>query len=139
MAQSNYSISVLANVYCRNSYPAKLLKEKIEGKMPIYEYRCQICNTFLSKKNSHTGICIGAHIKGLGRPDNGPDDIANMLCLCPNHHAQFDDRVFYIDPDNLKIIGLSQYEGKKIITSKKHKIDRKFLIHQKRLCLEEGL
>ena len=43
MAQSNYSISVLANVYCRNSDPAKLLKEKIEGKMPIYEYRCQSC------------------------------------------------------------------------------------------------
>ena len=63
--------------------------------------------------------------------------IANMLCLCPNHHAQFDDRVFYIDPDNLKIIGLSAYEGKKLITSKKHKIDPQFLQHQKHLCLEE--
>jgi putative FmdB family regulatory protein len=43
MVQSNYSISLLANVYCRNSDLAKLLKEKIEGKMPIYEYRCQSC------------------------------------------------------------------------------------------------
>ena len=43
MVQSNYSISLLANVYCRNSDLAKLLKEKIEGRMPIYEYRCQSC------------------------------------------------------------------------------------------------
>ena len=120
----------LINKLQRNTTISEKLKE-------IYEHRCQICNTFLSKKNSHTGICIGAHIKGLGRPDNGPDDIANMLCLCPNHHAQFDDRVFYIDPDNLKIIGLSEYEGKKLITSKKHKIDPQFLQHQKHLCLEE--
>ena len=43
MVQSNYSISLLANVYCRNSNLAKLLKVNVEGKMPIYEYRCQSC------------------------------------------------------------------------------------------------
>ena len=31
-----------------------------------------------------------AHIKGLGKPHNGPDKASNMLVLCPNHHLQFD-------------------------------------------------
>jgi putative restriction endonuclease len=32
----------------------------------------------------------GAHIKPLGRPHNGLDVDGNVLCLCPNHHAQLD-------------------------------------------------
>ena len=29
------------------------------------------------------------------QPHNGPDAIENMLCLCPNHHDQFDYYSFY--------------------------------------------
>jgi predicted restriction endonuclease len=80
-------------------------------------------------KNGPTygGIAIGAHIKGLGKPHNGPDVIENMICLCPNHHEQFDDYGYYIDPETCEIKGLKDFDGKKITVNKKHKIDKEFL------------
>ena len=91
----------------------------------LYEYKCQVCNTYL--KTPYGGIAIGAHIKGLGNPHNGPDVIENMICLCPNHHEQFDDYGYYIEPETLEIKGLEGYEGKKITINKKHKIDKELL------------
>jgi putative restriction endonuclease len=32
----------------------------------------------------------GAHIRPLGRPHDGPDIEANVLCLCPDDHVRFD-------------------------------------------------
>jgi len=102
------------------------LSEKIKS---LYDYKCQICNTRL---NSPSGpIAIGAHIKPLGKPHNGPDVIQNMLCLCPNHHDQFDSFSFYIEPNNFEIIGLNNLNNKKITINKKHKIDKDFLIYHK--------
>ena len=91
----------------------------------LYEYKCQVCDIYL--KTPYGGIAIGAHIKGLGKPDNGPDVIENMICLCPNHHEQFDDYGYYIDPETYEIKGLKGFEGKKITVNKKHKIDKEFL------------
>ena len=50
-----------------------------------------------------------------------------MLCLCPNHHEQFDKFSFYIDPSTLEVNGLKGFERKKILTSKRHSIDPEFL------------
>ena len=91
----------------------------------IYNYKCQVCDVYL--KTPTGGIAIGAHIKGLGRPHNGPDIIENMICLCPNHHEQFDDYGFYIDPNSYEIIGLDNFEGKKISINQKHHIESEFL------------
>ena len=91
----------------------------------LYEYKCQVCDIYL--KTPYGGIAIGAHIKGLGKPHNGPDVIENMICLCPNHHEQFDDYGYYIDPETYEIKGLKDFEGKKITVNKKHKIDKEFL------------
>ena len=91
----------------------------------IYRYKCQVCNVYL--KTPYGAIAIGAHIKGLGKPHNGPDVIENMICLCPNHHEQFDDHGFYIDPETYEIKGLEGFEGKKITLNKKHNIEKSFL------------
>tara|TARA_B110000196_G_scaffold47327_1_gene37853 strand:+ start:1024 stop:2454 length:1431 start_codon:yes stop_codon:yes gene_type:complete len=104
-------------------------REKIKK---LHKSRCQVCGTFL-KKPDDTGIAIGAHIKGLGKPHNGPDTLDNMLCLCPNHHAQFDAFSFYIDPDDLAIHGLDDEVGEKLITAKGHKINKEFLSYHKSL------
>ena len=91
----------------------------------VYGYKCQVCNVYL--KTPYGGIAIGAHIKGLGKPHNGPDVIENMICLCPNHHEQFDDHGFYIDSETYEIKGLEGYDGKKITLNKKHNIEKSFL------------
>jgi putative restriction endonuclease len=69
----------------------------------LHNYCCQVCGIRLE--------CAGgpyaeaAHIRPLGRPHNGPDDVANLLCLCPNHHVLFDNGVFAIT-DGLDLMGL---------------------------------
>jgi putative restriction endonuclease len=91
----------------------------------IYSYRCQVCDVYLKTPNQP--VAIGAHIKGLGRPHNGPDILENMLCLCPNHHDQFDKYSFYIDYKTLKIKELEGYKNLKLNLNQKHKLDREFL------------
>ena len=63
----------------------------------IHNYTCQICGLRLD--------CVGgpyaeaAHIRPLGEPHNGPDEISNLLCLCPNHHVLLDRGALTIDDD----------------------------------------
>lgn len=102
------------------------LSEKIKK---IYSYRCQVCNVLLEKPGG--AIAIGAHIMGLGKPHNGPDIIENMLCLCPNHHDQFDALSFYIEPANYDIKGLSDLAGSKLRIEKGHNPDAEFLEYHK--------
>ncbi len=106
----------------RNIKLAEIIKK-------MYDYRCQVCGIYLKKPNG--AIAIGAHIRGLGRPHDGPDTINNMLCLCPNHHDQFDASAFYIDPSNMEIVGLDQFENKQLHVEPKHDIGTNFLSYQK--------
>ena len=108
------------NRIVRNVKFAEQIKE-------IYNNTCQVCNVFLKTPTDGLGISVAAHIKGLGKPHNGPDIKENMLCLCPNHHAQFDSYSFYIDPENFQIVGLDVFEGKPITRIKKHKIKAEYL------------
>jgi len=90
----------------------------------LYENKCQVCNIYLK---THDGaVSIGAHIKGLGKAHKGPDQINNIICLCPNHHSQFDGFGFYIDSETLEIKGLEGYEGKKLTIKDGHNIDKEF-------------
>lgn len=106
----------------------------------IYNYKCQVCNIFLKVPTSdEKGIANGSHIKALGYPHNGPDVLSNLLCLCPNHHAQFDNYSFYINPDNFEIIGLDGYKGKLIISNQKHKIKVEYFEYHKQQYLKKTL
>ena len=63
----------------------------------LYSYSCQVCGVVL---NTTAGAYAeAAHIKPLGQPHNGPDVLANLLCLCPNHHVLFDNGGFTINDD----------------------------------------
>lgn len=50
---------------------------------------CQVCGIQLEIEGDRR-YSEGAHIRPLGKPHAGPDNVGNLLCLCPNHHAQFD-------------------------------------------------
>lgn len=104
------------------------ISEKVKQ---IYGHHCQVCGTFLSSPSGP--ISIGAHIKPLGKPHNGPDSLSNMLCLCPNHHDQFDKLSFCIEAYTLSILGLDGYEGQRLTVKPGHKIDKDFLLYHKSL------
>jgi 5-methylcytosine-specific restriction protein A len=55
----------------------------------IHEYKCQICGTSIELQDSQL-YAEAHHIKPLGEPHNGPDVLENIICVCPNHHAQLD-------------------------------------------------
>ena len=62
-----------------------------------YDFKCQVCDIRLEANG--VPYAIGAHIKGLGAPHNGPDVKENMLILCPNDHYLFDAFAFSINDD----------------------------------------
>lgn len=69
----------------------------------LYDYRCQVCD---ERVETPTGpYAEAAHVRPLGRPHGGPDVRANVLCLCPNHHAAFDLYAFAV-ADDFTLIGL---------------------------------
>jgi putative restriction endonuclease len=61
----------------------------------LHRFICQLCG--LRLETAAGPYAEGAHIRGLGRPHNGPDDVSNMLCLCPNDHFLFDAGAIYVD------------------------------------------
>ena len=104
----------------------------------MYDNTCQVCKVFLKTPTQGVGISEAAHIKALGKPHNGPDIKANMICLCPNHHAQFDRYSFYIEPETLEIVGLDEFKGQSIIINKKHKVKVEFFEYQKQQYLKKN-
>ena len=104
------------------------ISEKVKE---IYSHHCQVCGTLLQSPSGP--IAIGAHIKPLGKPHNGPDTLSNMLCLCPNHHDQFDKLSFCIDAESLSIIGLDGFTGQRLKIKPRHKIEANFLLYHKSL------
>lgn len=91
----------------------------------LYKHKCQVCNIAIPTKNGF--YSEGAHIKPLGKPHNGDDSLANLICLCPNHHVMFDKGAFTIT-DKFDLIGL---EIGKLNVLEKHKIDRLNLLYHR--------
>jgi putative restriction endonuclease len=83
----------------------------------LYQHKCQVCNLAVPTKNGF--YSEGAHIKPLGKPHDGDDSLANLICLCPNHHVMFDKGAFSIQ-DDFELIG--SVAGK-LNVLKNHKID----------------
>lgn len=87
----------------------------------LYDYECQVCGITLLVKSGR--YAEGAHIKPLGKPHNGDDNLGNLLCLCPNHHVLFDKGSFSIT-DDFELVGDVQGE---LIVDKSHSLNIKNL------------
>lgn len=101
----------------------------------LHNYTCQVCRTRLETPAGP--YAEASHIKPLGKPHNGPDVAANILCLCPNHHLLFDTGAIQIDGlgrvhdilNNGSFIDLQVVQGHQINWSffeyhrKVHKVD----------------
>ncbi|MEO0542906.1 MAG: YDG/SRA domain-containing protein [Pseudomonadota bacterium] len=63
----------------------------------LHDFKCQACGVRLN--------CAGgpyaeaAHIRPLGEPHNGPDELENLPCLCPNRHVLLDRGALQIEED----------------------------------------
>jgi hypothetical protein len=79
----------------RDSTLARWVKE-------VHNHCCQICgHTILLPSGGR--YSEAHHIRPLGSPHNGPDHIANILCVCPNHHAELDYLVRPLKLSELRI------------------------------------
>jgi putative restriction endonuclease len=54
----------------------------------LHSCACQVCGSAIEVRGGW--YAEGAHVRPLGHPHNGPDVLANVLCLCPNDHVRFD-------------------------------------------------
>lgn len=86
----------------------------------LYDYTCQICGIRLEVPAGPYAECC--HIKPLGKPAFGPDQLDNVLCLCPNCHVLLDEGALWIE-DNLSIGG----KNGKVRTHKDHKISLEYI------------
>lgn len=55
----------------------------------LHNYECQLCGHTIVLPDG-TRYAEAHHIQPLGEPHNGPDSMENIVCLCPNHHAELD-------------------------------------------------
>lgn len=90
----------------------------------LHNYECQICG--------HTIMLPGGfryaeahHIQPLGEPHNGPDCMENIICLCPNHHAELDYGAIALDLNKLR-----QADG--------HSVDEKFAKYHNETVWQES-
>jgi hypothetical protein len=55
----------------------------------LHQYQCQLCGYAIRLPNG-LAYAEAHHMRPLGEPHNGPDVMENIVCLCPNHHAELD-------------------------------------------------
>lgn len=92
----------------------------------LYQNACQVCGTQL-QVSAHTYYSEVHHLRPLGGDHNGLDIHANMLVLCPNHHALFDYAVPLIHLDHDATI--IEFPGEKHRLKMKHPIDQQNILY----------
>ncbi|MEW1631180.1 HNH endonuclease [Streptomyces sp. NPDC089173] len=98
----------------------------------LYDDACQVCGARVETMDSH--YSEAAHIRGLGGPHLGPDQLSNLLCLCPNHHVEFDRFAIYIEEDwtvRRNSTGVVEYELK---LHADHVIEQDHIRYHRALC-----
>ncbi|MCO4698002.1 hypothetical protein LRR80_04071 [Streptomyces sp. RO-S4] len=94
--------------------------------------RCQICDTTLRYLNRP--YSQAAHIRGLGRPHSGPDELQNLLCLCANCHVLFDGLEIYVDSDGLVRGTRGGRDARPLRRDPRHPMDEAYFRYHRTLC-----
>ncbi|MFI6131907.1 HNH endonuclease [Micromonospora sp. NPDC051141] len=98
----------------------------------LHGHRCQICGLRLETRDGY--YSEAAHIRGLGKPHDGTDELSNLLCLCPNHHTLFDFFALYIDEEFTVRRTSDDTPIGELRRHPQHDIDRRHLRHHRRFC-----
>jgi len=128
------------------AYEAQIRDAKLALRIKqLYNFKCMFCGEKLQVGISPDSFYIeGAHIKGVGKPHNGPDSADNLLALCPNHHKQFDRGVLYLERisvSELKIVSLvpsHSLHQQSVQLVQNHSISDEFLEWHRKFCLSQN-
>jgi hypothetical protein len=85
---------VITNRIIRDTVLARQVKR-------LNNYECQLCGHTIILPNG-SRYAEAHHIRPLGEPHNGPDAIENIICVCPNHHAELDYGVRPLAPEGIR-------------------------------------
>ena len=69
----------------------------------LHNFKCQICGHSILLPSGE-GYAEAHHVRPLGRPHDGPDVTNNVICVCPNHHAELDYGAIPIVYADLRIV-----------------------------------
>jgi len=73
----------------------------------LYDFACQVCGLHIQTLQGSPYIEVH-HVQALGGDHAGLDIQANMLVLCPNHHAMFDLGIpRFLSPKRIEIEGVA--------------------------------
>ncbi|MCP1462544.1 HNH endonuclease [Pseudomonas sp. S3E17] len=67
----------------------------------LHNYECQLCGHTIELQDGRR-YAEAHHIQPLGAPHNGPDVFENIVCVCPNHHAELDYGARPLEHANLR-------------------------------------
>lgn len=110
----------------RNTAVSRELKE-------LYGHQCQLCGD-VRQRTPETPYAEAHHLQPLGRPHEGPDTAANLLVLCPNHHADFDYGMVSVDAGSLTVAHAydRSLSGTKLSVAPDHPLANEFLTYHNR-------
>lgn len=99
----------------------------------LYDHQCQVCGD-VRYRGASTPYAEGHHLHPLGASPLGPDEQANILVLCPNHHSDFDYGTIRADPTTLEIEHLreSAVDGTQLTVHDDHPLERRYLEYHDR-------
>lgn len=104
----------------------------------MYKNQCQVCGTMISLADGNPYSEVH-HVRPLGM--KGPDTTANMLVLCPNHHAEFDFSATGIARDGKTVLkwreGALKKSGK-LRLQRNHVLDNRLVGFQYELLAKAG-
>ncbi|HEX3856675.1 MAG TPA: HNH endonuclease [Verrucomicrobiae bacterium] len=73
----------------------------------LYGFACQVCGLRIEPAPNSFYVEVH-HVRPLGGSHAGLDIQANMLVLCPNHHAMFDYGIpYFLSPQRIEIAGVT--------------------------------
>jgi putative restriction endonuclease len=87
-----------------------------------------------ASEQSGRAVCRGRPRAAPRHAHHGPDTLANVLCLCPNHHVLFDYGSFSIAPGG-ELLGLPG----QLHLHKKHPLGSEFLAYHRTRFYEPQL
>ncbi|WP_380678404.1 HNH endonuclease [Salinigranum sp. GCM10025319] len=99
----------------------------------VYGHGCQLCGD-VRHQNPDRKYAEGHHLQPLGRPHEGPDTKANLLVLCPNHHADFDYGMVSVDPETWTVAHAYEHDlsGTTLTVASDHPLEGEYLAYHNR-------